>query len=390
MSFQKNTKSKKNNSAKAFIDYKPAEIRFNSRKLVVYYYKHPITKKFVRVRLTVPKMKSKKLMREHAQMMVLKINYKLKQGWLPIYDNAADNEFKTIDYCIDLFLKHTKKDVEKNNKRIDSLRTNRSFLSMLKKYIDGFTNIKMIFEINRAFVTKYLDWIYYDRNNSPRTRNNHLAFLISFLNYCLDRGYVKSNTAIGITKLKKQPKKRKVFTDDIKTFVKNIEFSNYNYYTLCMMTYYCFIRRTELTKLKVKDVFLEKNYIALSGEITKNRKSATVTIPKKYKPILKKHLKNANKNHYLFSSNDFKPGANQLAPKKVSDTWTKMQKKYRFERKYQFYSLKDTGITDMLNLGIPAIKVRDQARHYDLRITEAYTFRNDSFDETIKTMDFEF
>ena len=66
--------------------------------------------------------------------------------------------------------------------------------------------------------------------------------------------------------------------------------------------------------------------------------------------------------------------------------WDKVRKKYGFRKEVQFYSLKDTGITDMLNAGVPAIKVRDQARHSDLRITEIYTARNNSADEVVKNI----
>ena len=45
---------------------------------------------------------------------------------------------------------------------------------------------------------------------------------------------------------------------------------------------------------------------------------------------------------------------------------------------------------DLLNAGIPSIKVRDQARHYDIKQTEAYTTRNLTADATIKNATFNF
>ena len=38
----------------------------------------------------------------------------------------------------------------------------------------------------------------------------------------------------------------------------------------------------------------------------------------------------------------------------------------------QWYSLKDTGITDLLKAGIPLIDVKNQARHYSIKMTESY------------------
>ena len=42
----------------------------------------------------------------------------------------------------------------------------------------------------------------------------------------------------------------------------------------------------------------------------------------------------------------------------------------------------------MFHLNIPTIKIRDQARHHDIRITETYTPRLTESDSTIKNLDF--
>jgi len=77
-----------------------------------------------------------------------------------------------------------------------------------------------------------------------------------------------------------------------------------------------------------------------------------------------------------------------LTPKKISDEWIRTKKSLKFKNTYQFYSLKDTGITNMFHLNIPTIKIRDQARHHDIRITETYTPRLTESDSTIKNLDF--
>ena len=144
------------------------------------------------------------------------------------------------------------------------------------------------------------------------------------------------------------------------------------------------------TKLKVEAVNLNENYITIDASISKNGKTENVTIPNAYLPILKKHIANAKFDDFLFSANNFKPGVKQLNPKKISDDWTKFRKQKDIPNIYQFYSLKDTGITDLLNSGIPAIKVRDQARHHDLKITESYTARNQNCDESVRNSNVNF
>ena len=42
----------------------------------------------------------------------------------------------------------------------------------------------------------------------------------------------------------------------------------------------------------------------------------------------------------------------------------------------KFYSLKDTGITNMLKSNMDVLSVRDQARHSSISITDMYTPAN--------------
>lgn len=76
---------------------------------------------------------------------------------------------------------------------------------------------------------------------------------------------------------------------------------------------------------------------------------------------------------YLFSDG-FRPGEKQHSEKHFRDYWTKhLRKDLGFSTKYVYYSLKDTGITNMLRNGVDPISVRDQARHSSLAITNTYT-----------------
>jgi integrase/recombinase XerD len=387
-------KSQKSNShvkSIAFIDYKPAELCIKTQWLVVFYAKNPISQKLERFRLTVPAISSKTERIKQGKKIVLEVNRKLESGWLPYYSDTGTNEFKTFEYCSKKFIEQTEKEVINKTKRPDTLRAYTSYLSMFSKYIaEKNVKINLILEFNKTFVVNYLDWIYFERENSPSTYNNHLTFVSNFVNYCVMRGYLKENFTASILRKKKEAKKRQVLSHIVKEKVKELQNENPHYFTLCMATYFCFLRRTELTKIKVADVNLNKNYITVESENSKNKKTENVTIPNAYINILANHLKKANNNDYLFSANNFETGKVQLTPKKISDTWEKFRKEKKVGSEFQFYSLKDTGITDLLNSGIPAIKVRDQARHYDLKITESYTPRNQSCDEVVRNSSFDF
>lgn len=77
-------------------------------------------------------------------------------------------------------------------------------------------------------------------------------------------------------------------------------------------------------------------------------------------------------NDYYLFSNHFKPGKQHRMSKQFTDYWLKVRNTLNFPTNYQFYSLKDSGITNMLKTH-DIITVRDQARHSDMLMTDKYT-----------------
>ena len=375
-----------------FIDYKPAVLQKGVKEnwLIVYYAKVPAQNEFKRFRKRVPPLSPTREREKYAKNMIATINQKLENGWSPFYEDN-NVKYKSVEYCAELFLKMQEREVEEGVKRTDTLRSYKSFLDLFVKYLkDKKLMLKFVIEIDTYIIQNYLDFLFFEKKNSARTYNNHLKFLNTFFLWCKTKCFINANPIESIKPKAKLQKKREVLADEVKAKVRTLHDTNFHYYVLCMLTYYCFIRRTELTKLKVGDVYLHGGYIVIDGENSKNRKTESVTIPDVFLPDLALHLSKAKNSDYLFSKNKFKAGPTPITPKKISDEWAKFRKLHKFDSKYQFYSLKDTGITDLLNSGIPAIKVRDQARHYDLKITESYTARNKFADEMVKAATFAF
>jgi len=376
--------TKKSSNKLIFVDYRPAELKINKAWYIEYYVKSPSTDKLVRFRNRVPQIKTKRARELYAKKMIEAINIKLYNGWSPWYENP-NNNYKLISDAFELYINKLKKEMSDGIKRPDTLRAYTSFVSNVQRYIDEKQlAIKYLVEIDFRFVNGFLDYIYYEKNNSPATYNNYLAYFKAFLEWAKAKDYIKQNATDNIKNKPKIQKKREPLTQEVKACIKELKNTDFHFFVACMLTYFCLIRRTELTKLKVTDIRLIESRIILDGSITKNRKTDSVTIPDVFLPILAQHLQYAKNSDYLFSTDNFKPGRKQLTPKKISDTWAKYRNLYGFDSKFQFYSLKDTGIMDLLNSGVPSIKVRDQARHYDIKQTESYTTRNLIADDIIR------
>ena len=82
----------------------------------------------------------------------------------------------------------------------------------------------------------------------------------------------------------------------------------------------------------------------------------------------------APKDWYLFSNTRYEAGPRKkpMAPTRIAGTWESMREALDLPDTYQFYSLKDTGITEMLEAGVPAKYVKELADHHSLAMTERY------------------
>lgn len=135
-----------------------------------------------------------------------------------------------------------------------------------------------------------------------------------------------------------------------------------------------------MTRLRVMNFNLKESTVTITGNISKNKQTQTVTIPSKViKYGMEIGIFSAPLSDFVFSDK-LKPGPTEIDPKIFRDHWAKEQKALKPKKEWKFYSLKDTGITEMCDNNMAAIMVRDQTRHSSLAITDIYT-RHSAIDE---------
>ncbi len=387
--------SQKNNPTKIpFIDFVPAEVKETTGDnwRIVFYARKPGTNEMKRFRRRVKKIAGNQNRMRYARRICAEINKKLYEGWSPFINDYAKKEYQPFLKVLDLYLEQVERRCKDNLLRPDSLRAYTSYTKNLKEYLTlkGKSHLFTV-EFDKKFILDFLDYIYFERKRTARTSNNYLAYCNLLSTFMKDREFIAVNPTDGIERRRVGRKKREIIPAKIRNEIFTYQATqNRSYLTLCLMVYFCFIRRTEISKLRVKHVDLQADTVFIPEEISKNGKDGVVTIPGKLKELLTQHLHQSTKEDYLFSQSNFRPGEKRLQPKKISDEWAIMRKDLEFKQEYQFYSLKDTGITELFLLGVPTIKIRDQARHHDIKITETYTPRNFICDDHIKNLDFNF
>lgn len=315
--------------------------------------------------------------RRYADGLMKRLIQKLEDGWNPWIESENEKAYHTFTDTCNHYRKIILKYLNDGVLRED---TYRDYISKLKNIEEWNKSRKIpivyIYQFDRAFISDFLEEIYIGRKNSVQTRNNYLAFIRIFSSFLTEHQYVKIKPSEGIASISKrnQKKIRTTIPDkDIKRLYEYLKTENIHFLLACYIIHYTFVRRKEMSFIKISDISIQKQTLYIKPEYSKNGKGGTVTIPERVIHLML-DLKIFNyPGHYYLFSDKFMPGNKHKHEKQFTDYWANtVRKKIGFPVSYQFYSLKDTGITSMLRQ-YDVLTVRDQARHSTIDMTDKYT-----------------
>ena len=97
------------------------------------------------------------------------ISKQLMEGWNPWVTTDLSRGYVLFDNCLERYLDYVD--------RMDRKKTRQSYRSrvnILREFISSQVNpIKYAYQFDASFCNDFIDWIYLDRESSPRTRNNY-------------------------------------------------------------------------------------------------------------------------------------------------------------------------------------------------------------------------
>ncbi len=355
---------------------------------VAYYVQDPRTKKLKRIRIKINSINPIRKRRCVARDMMAAIDERLALGWNPLLEAAAPKVFERIFDVIDGFMNVKNKEMEEN-----SLRVYRSFTKRLKEWMrtkGGFTMESGCNEFTREVATDFMEEIEMSPRISARTYNNHLRFCQALFNWMQEKGYCEFSPFEGIPLKPKRlmHKKRRILSnEELSRLFAFLAKENSAYLAICMVCYCCFIRPKEIALLKCEDVDLEHQTIHIREDIAKNDRDSYRTIPDDMLPILG-GLDLSNQKLYLFGQHDgydFSPSKTQVCSRKIAKYWSDIVRPAcGFGMDIQFYSLKDTGITNMLGASVPISFVQQQADHSSVAMTAIYVGKSPAANAALK------
>lgn len=358
------------------ISYTSPKLYTGKSWYIGFYAYDPDQKRMRRKRIKLNRIEKTGERRRYADGLIKRLHRNLEAGWSPWVSNIRSKSNNSFSEVCDHYRRNI---TELRDDGILRKDTYRSYISQLKN-IEDWNNqkenrIHSISEFNKSFITTFLEYIYLEKKNSARTRNNYLTFIRILCTFLVDHQYLDHKPCEGIVSISKKnlQKERSVINDkDLKRLNEYLYENNKYYLLACHILFYCFVRPKEMSYIKISHISIERQTLFIPKESSKNRIDGVVTLPTYViNLILELNVLSSSNNYYLFSNN-FKPGLQHRASKQFTDYWLKVRKALKFPTKYQFYSLKDTGITNMLKTH-DIITVRDQARHSDMLMTDKYT-----------------
>lgn len=311
--------------------------------------------------------------KERAAEIIANVTVRLRKGWTPWAEVNDRRGYAQVRNVLELYRNHIVKLHAAGSMKRKTFYDYSSRMSSLQDFIDSQPiPIIYIYQFDQALLSDFLDYIFIDCDASARTRNNYRTWCSTLCSWMVEKRYLERNPVENIKTLQEGEKQRDALTpEQLQTLQQFLKANDKHFLLACMMEYYTFIRPSELSYIRLNDIFVREQKIFVSSEVSKNRRDGMVGLNDTIiKLMIDLNIFKNPGNYYLFGP-DMKPGERKADPRIFRDRFTKTRLALGWSKSLVFYSLKDSGIRDLANSeGI--VIARDQARHSDISTTNRY------------------
>lgn len=227
--------------------------------------------------------------------------------------------------------------------------------------------------IAQTTAQQYIDYLFSVEKLHPNTVINNHAMLRTIFNKLVKRGFVAQNPFIGVETPKKViTTKNSAFSESEQQKIKKYVINHRpEFWPIIQLTFYCFIRNTEMIKLRIENVDLKEGKIFIPGHVSKNKKGQSVVIPAALsETLINMELDKYPKDFYLIGK------GGTPSDKAMSRDWIQKQHKQILEylqiQGKTFYSWKHTGVVNAYKSGVDLKSIQLQCRHATIEQTDQY------------------
>ena len=360
-----------------FMGYTPPILKKTASRgeHIEYYVYNPVTMKMERQRIRLEKLSHQFKNRSQYKQMVMQLmmNFtgKLAGGWTPYGENQNVAEYTPINKAIEAYIADKSRDLRKASMV--------SYISVAKIFVEWLItqNIHEMAShlLNQRTCQRFMDELRDRPKFNNNTYNTYLKKYRACFAWMVDRGYCKENPFEKIKTLKKQEKIRQLIPVDAReTVVNHVRTSKHPNYEIVMhLIFTSLIRPSEIERLQVRDVDLKNKCIHIPANKAKTHKDRDAALSDTCIAMLIPLLSKPGilPTWYLINSN-YECGPEPCYHGMFKKHWMKIRKDCGLPDEMQLYSLKDSGITEMLEAGVSINQVKEAAGHADISTTNKY------------------
>ena len=360
-----------------FMGYTPPILKKTASRgeHIEYYVYNPVTMKMERQRIRLEKLshqfKNRSQYKQMVMQLMMNLTGKLAGGWTPYGENQNVAEYTPINKAIEAYIADKSRDLRKASMV--------SYISVAKIFVEWLTtqNIHEMAShlLNQRTCQRFMDELRDRPKFNNNTYNTYLKKYRACFAWMVDRGYCKENPFEKIKTLKKQEKIRQLIPVDAReTVINHVRTSKHPNYEIVMhLIFTSLIRPSEIERLQVRDVDLKNKCIHIPANKAKTHKDRDAALSDTCIALLIPLLSKPGilPTWYLINSN-YECGPDPCYHGMFKKHWMKIRKECGLPDEMQLYSLKDSGITEMLEAGVSINQVKEAAGHADISTTNKY------------------
>jgi len=256
--------------------------------------------------------------------------------------------------------------------RPDTVINYRSFCKVLKEWISDTCPKAQCSAFNRVMAVRFMDYIANEKGLTGCSYNNRLKQARAFFSWAVEKCYTKENPFATMKTKREETKQRVLIPADIRAKISDyFAENNPNYLVLCQLVFNSLVRPKEVWRLRITDIHLDDGYIVVTEDKSKTHYSRIATLTPRLRDDIRKMIAGAKPTMYLFG-HGYKPNAKPIRYNNFREDWNKMRISVGLPSTMQLYSLRDSGINELLKSGIDPLTVMQHADHHDLSMTTRY------------------
>lgn len=258
-------------------------------------------------------------------------------------------------------------------------RNYRNIHDMFLGWLERFSYHKLrLYQLQPNIAQAYLDYLLIEKEYAGKTHNNQHGILHAFFGAMMvpGRAWIDKNPFAGVRLLPEDIGSNMPYDEKEKTLIIDHlkQFERRMFYAVSFL-FHCFIRKTELTTIRVGNIDWQNKTIRINSQAAKNRIQDCVTIPESFLPILlEMELDRAPKHFYIFGKKMLTCADRMTRPDDISDKYLVIKKDLGFEANDNktFYAWKHTGVIAYWNIIKDPYVIMRQCRHSTLDTTLVY------------------